>query len=425
MNEMIDNYCKDENTLVLLVVAGKSNALSSNQAVDKVTRLNKRAKTVLCLTMCDRVPVPSEGDSVGNKKRAIENLHYEVVDRILMNSLVATNNGDNPRLPGTKFGELSVMKDGTSSFIPFHSCVAVANLDFPEDDAEKKYFDGVIANLDPSLVEHKVMLLNHFTCAAVLRELDKLYHNHMKKDWCPKVTKQINEMISADTRELNLLGTPPPKLTPRAVWDHIISKLDKNLIQTSIHSAIDAACARHSFTGNGPMSLPHTEDFRKVEAAISTLLNLQRKTLADTMFAHFQKIFKDQEDKTLMIDRFEHFAKRISEKILSMFNDRGFVSRDKKRLNKAADHCIQCVHSNNIQVNWTNFKTSVKVYYAATALDVLDSIATSFNVDAEDDQQPLLREKTDIASKRKSLVDNLARLNDQLDKIIRFDNFLK
>ncbi len=57
IEDMVDSF-NDPDTLILCVVPATIPALKTNIAVDKVRKLNKSHKSILCLTMCDQVTNP-------------------------------------------------------------------------------------------------------------------------------------------------------------------------------------------------------------------------------------------------------------------------------------------------------------------------------------------------------------------------------
>lgn len=434
---MISSYCQDENTLVLLVVAATTTSLITNHAVDKVTSLGKRHKSVLCLTMCDNVPTTfTEDDDEAVKEQKLERMNLHIVDRIMMNNVITDDvrSHVNPRTPGEKFGELNVMSQDSVKFTPFHSCVAVAHLNNSTGAAEQKYFNGVLDNLGPTIADFSDDLKKHFTCAAVLRELDGLYHNHMKTVWCPKVIDRLDTLIAADDAELAALGTNPTGLFPRQVWMHIVSKLDKKAMVESIKALVNnqfyisnGFSGTEELSGVSAGSFEDLQDFCLLDSSITeALAALSRERLALAVFAHFEAIFKKQEDKSFMINRFEFLAEKIKRKLTALFNAEKYVKRDNERIAFAAQTCRVVPQNSTVVLEWEHLEYQVSRYLSATALNVLDDLTTEFDLNTpEDDGLPLLRERKDVAVARSKLEIHLKLLHKHREDMEGFDTFLK
>lgn len=174
--ELAEKYIQNPNTIILCVVPAQTPRMTSYNPIALVKKYKMESKTILALTMCDRV------QSV--------NIYDLIVKRIIM--------------------ETDEIEKNT-----FAGCIGIINRTHDDsetlsdsDDKELKWFQENIINEIPDDFEEqkKNLLLANISAINLIKNLDVLYSDFIKKKWIPNTLENLNSKKLQAKINLNNLG---------------------------------------------------------------------------------------------------------------------------------------------------------------------------------------------------------------------------
>lgn len=169
-------YLQDPNTIILCVVPATITILTTCQSIALIKSLNLQKKSILALTMADRVQE--------------ENIEDLLVQRI------------------TKISD--EIKD-----LDFYNYIAVINrmhtdaVNLTEnDDNEINWFKDNIFDCIPQEYEsHRNTMLNSVSIKKLILNMNQLYNHFIKTEWKPNIIKKLQDKISQLKIDYDNLGT--------------------------------------------------------------------------------------------------------------------------------------------------------------------------------------------------------------------------
>mmetsp|Transcript_13520 Transcript_13520/g.14687 ORF Transcript_13520/g.14687 Transcript_13520/m.14687 type:complete len:600 (+) Transcript_13520:44-1843(+) len=421
IEDMVDSF-NDPDTLILCVVPATIPALKTNIAVDKVRKLNKSHKSILCLTMCDQVTNP-------------EVMQNFILDRVMLSE---------------EMRELG--------FAQFAGVVATAHLQSPASrKKEKQYFEDMFTEISEYRKENNLLddlntyrndLMGNLMSTNIIRLLDRLFHGHITTEWCPNVLTRINEMIAEQQRLLAELGKNPNDCNVNEILAEVNSKLSKQTILNEVSNTVKKmmeahqpeeailACEKQStdaFTSDEVARAIKFQDavgatcrlFAVVEEenAPDKISDLREAVIA-SVNGTIAQVFEQQENKELMIRRFEDFQTRLASSIHKSINDKDCKEQDEASFMTCVNFSLAnlSMHLTSYRKLWFNLQQHATLLFSIRAESSLRQL-TAF-VSGLGPSFSLI-EAPAIATERSRLEEELRLLRERHHNIANLGNFIR
>lgn len=404
---------------------------SCNIAVAEVINMGKVKKTILCLSMCDRV----ESDP--------EQIKFMITDRILGKEEMAN---------------LGVHEG-------FSGVVATAKLDKTREQ-EKEFFENMIKSLGEGIEEHyREGLMENCTSSNIIRLLDRLFHNHMETTWCPNVLDRIEEMIKKEEIKLRALGTDPSLIETVDVWNEVESCLNTDLILRSVHDAVNKSlesitpsAAVMDVKFDGPVACTTEKAKLMVEFATAVELSCKMFTpsstsstggtasselqniVAKAIIENIEEVFRKESNKELMIQRFVYFKDLLTDAIRKYIFDSNATSEDQNYFALTASYTLSqlsCRLTRNYRELWENLQYQANCIFSMRAMKVILSLSefiTKISNEtkvqeatkvAGDGNKVILQETIEVAELRKVISGRLDDLKKKRENVQNLNTFIK
>lgn len=417
---MVDSF-NDPDTLILCVVPATIPALKTNIAVDKVRKLNKSHKSILCLTMCDQV----------TNAEVMQNF---ILDRIMLSD---------------EMQELG--------FAQFAGVVATACLQTTSSrQKEKQYFEDMFNeiseyrrenNIPDEIATYKNELMGNLMSTNIIRLLDRLFHGHITSEWCPNVLTRINEMIAEQERLLAQLGKNPGDCTPHEILEEINSRLSKQTILNEVSNTVKTmmqsiqpddsvlACEKQSIDAFTSDEIARAMTFQEAvgaacrrfavteENAVGRVSELRAAVIA-SINNTIATVFEQQENKQLMIQRFEDFKKRLASAVDASVNDPKGREQDENSFITSVNFTLanHSMYLFSYRKLWNNLQQHAALLFsvrAESAVRQLRAFVEGLNPNFR------LQETTAVATERKRLEEELRLLRERYHNIANLGNFIR
>ena len=168
-------YLMENNLIILCVVPATTTRLTSCNSIALIQELNLEEKTILALTMADRIQ--------------FNNIPELLINRILKES-----------------DEIKNMK--------FDSCVAIVNRTHNDvysleenDENEIKWFkSNIINNIPKDRIKEGKIISENITINNLIKKIDLLYSKYIEKEWKPNIIQKILDRKNALLVEKDNIG---------------------------------------------------------------------------------------------------------------------------------------------------------------------------------------------------------------------------
>lgn len=185
--KLAESYISQPNTIVLCVCPAQTPRMTSYNPIALIKKYGLESKTILALTMCDRVqPI---------------HIYDLIVRRITMET-----------------DEIEPNK--------FAGCVGIINRTHDDsenlessDVAENTWFEeNIINDIPDDFDEDKTMKIhNNLTIGNLIKNLDKLYCDVIRKDWIPQTLDDLNTQQTEIEEQIVNIGLVPSSLSKKKI----------------------------------------------------------------------------------------------------------------------------------------------------------------------------------------------------------------
>lgn len=332
-------YLQQEHTIVLCVVPATVTRLTSCQSIGLVKQLGLEKRTILALTMADRLEVSTIPD-------------------LLINRLLQTT---------------EEIKE-----INFYDIVSVVNrrhndkYSLDENDThEKKWFnENIFSKLNSE--KYKKMsdnLVLKTTILHMVYKLGQLYDEHIDKEWKPTILKKITEKINKLQGELDMLGTPVSNLNKESTTEMIkidVRKIFYSTISTHKYNFFSENLKRENYETDYTI---HATKYNHFMEQLDNLtheninFNIFIKIFSNNLSAYFSK------EKPLVLDRFDNIKKYIIDSIEYYLVD--YFNKNQSLITtslinyiseKGMTNSLNIIELNNCLINLLLMNIFIKVY---------------------------------------------------------------
>jgi len=205
-------YLKERDTLVLVVVPANVPSFTGNQAIALVMEMEKQSKTIITMTMADRITDMEE----------FENL---VVRRLLPGLEELTLDDERFRQFGGTVAVMNRLHADTVSLEDFGQI---------EIDKFQEKFRTLEEETDGFYSAMMDELQTRVTLPNAVRMLDGLFHNHIKEEWQPRAVATIGPMITDCKARIESLGVDPSNLSVTSLTTEVMRRLNHEAIRAGI-----------------------------------------------------------------------------------------------------------------------------------------------------------------------------------------------
>jgi hypothetical protein len=399
----------DEDTLILCVVPANTPSLMADSAIGKALSLGKLNKTVLCLTKCDQI---TDNDT----------FQRCVIDRV------------------RPFVNKEIIDCGLESLA---GVVATAHLNNPDPEQERTFFESSFTDPTPKGQYLKENLMKERLLSSnVGRLLVLLFGNHLTSQWRPNVITVIEELIRSQKNQLALLGTDPNQLSPSVILEEVFSKLDLQLIMDAVFQSTKDVLvsarpgaeilSQPKYTCANPPLVQAVNYHKRFLQNIVQVAKIccggpgkteLRDRLIKAICVRIGEVFEQQENKTLMIGRFENIKQCLFDIIERLILDIKQIELDNQFFEAC---CVNATVQSSTRLFsygelWDSLEAeivmAVSVRVDKVMEDLKPEVAAKESIKEEKDK--LMEERSNIAEKRQQFIRNLEQLHQDSQKILK------